>query len=220
MLQIRRRFLFAVALIVSALVCNAAAPAALEMATGIRYVIPNASPAVCGAKAKTALNAYLQNATESSQGSGEWTASGPIGSTGSPTAAATVHCYPVGKGYVVTFTCAVEVPGNPYAAAPLCLDIAHNFSGKPVTALAAAPTPTPVPTCGSATNLVGTWVANGGPTFKMDVNGDLTDQDGTSGNWALSGNTVTLTYYGNHTLTLSSDGKRISGRDYNLNRKC
>lgn len=217
-MQQSKRILFAVGLAVSALLCQSAASAALDMTTGLRYVVPNAAPSTCGDKAKTALSTYLQNPTES--GAGEWVANGPIGTASAPTAAATVHCSPVGKGYVVTFTCAVEVPGNPYTAAALCLDVAHKFIGKPVTPLAAGPTPTPPPVCGSTTNLVGTWVSNGGPTFKMDANGDLVDSDGTSGNWALNGNTVTLTYYGNHTLTLSSDGKRISGRDYNLTRKC
>jgi hypothetical protein len=31
---------------------------------------------------------------------------------------------------------------------------------------------------------------------------------------------VTLTYYGNHTLKLSPDGKHLSGPGHNLTRKC
>jgi hypothetical protein len=54
----------------------------------------------------------------------------------------------------------------------------------------------------------------------MGINGDVTDNQGVSGNWGLVGNTVTLTYYGNHTLTLSPDGKHMSGGGYNLTRKC
>lgn len=215
-----KRVLVLAAAVIGALLCQSVASAALDMATGLRYVIANGTPASCSDKAKAALTTYLQNPSEAGSGTGEWTANGPIGTNGAPTAAATVHCAAVGKGYVVTFTCAVEQPGNPYTAAALCLDVAHKFSGKPVTPLAAGPAPTPQPVCGSTTNLVGTWVSNGGPTFKMDVNGDLVDSDGTSGNWALNGNTATLTYYGNHTLTLSPDGKRLSGRDYNLTRKC
>ncbi|HEV7179471.1 MAG TPA: hypothetical protein VGN11_06345 [Candidatus Baltobacteraceae bacterium] len=214
-----RRYLFGVVLIVSALLCNTVAPADVDMSSGIRYVVANGSAAECSAKAKTALNTYLQNASEPTPGSGEWLAFGPAGGNGASTAAATVRCYPVGSGYVVTFTCAVQTPGNPYAAAALCLDVAHNFSGKAVTALA---TPTPPPSGCTTASLVGTWVSNDTPglTFQMTLSGDVTDNSGVSGNWALSGNTVTLTYYGNHTLTLSADGKHVSGRGYNLTRKC
>ncbi len=54
----------------------------------------------------------------------------------------------------------------------------------------------------------------------MGLNGDVTDSDGVSGNWALDGSTVTFTYYGNHTLTLSADGKHLHGGGYSLTRKC
>ncbi len=211
-----RRFTLALGFLM--LVSSAAAPGAVSMSTGIRYVIPEGSLQECSSKAQTALNAYLQGAAESPAGSGDWLAFGPIGGHGPSTAAAAVRCSPVDKGYVVTFTCAVQI-GNPYDATALCTDIAHNFSGKPVTALA---TPTPLPTGCSTTNLLGTWVSNdkSGLTFTMDINGDLTDNQGVSGNWGLVGNTVTLTYYGNHTLTLSPDGKHMSGGGYDLTRKC
>jgi hypothetical protein len=211
-----RRFTLALAFLM--LLSSAAAPGAVSMSTGIRYVIPEGSLQECSTKAQTALNAYLQGAAESPAGSGDWLAFGPIGGHGPSTAAAAVRCTPVDKGYVVTFTCAVQI-GNPYDANALCLDIAHNFSGKPVTPLA---TPTPLPTGCSTTNLVGTWVSNdnSGLTFTMGINGDVTDNQGVSGNWGLVGNTVTLTYYGNHTLTLSPDGKHMSGGGYNLTRKC
>lgn len=211
-----RSFWLALALLM--LVFSAPAPGAVAMSTGIRYVIPEGSMQDCSTKAKTALNAYLQGAAESPEGSGDWLAFGPIGGHGPSTAAAAVRCSQVGKGYAVTFTCAVQV-GNPYNAGALCLDIAHNFSGKPVTALA---TPTPLPTGCSTTNLVGTWVSNDKPdlTFTMTITGEVTDNEGVSGNWGLVGNTVTLTYYGNHTLTLSPDGKHMSGGGYNLTRKC
>jgi hypothetical protein len=116
----------------------------------------------------------------------------------------------------------VQLPDSPYGADALCLDVAHNFSGKAVTPLAAIPTPTPIPTGCSTVNLVGTWVSDDKPdlTFKMELNGDLTDNEGVSGNWGLVGSTVTLTYYGNHTLTLSPDGKHARGGGYNLTRKC
>ncbi len=214
-----RRWLFAGAFLLSAAMCVAAAPAAVEMSTGIRYVIPSGSADDCSAKAKTALTAYLQNVTEQSTGSGEWIATGPLGVNGPSTAAAVVRCYPVGKGYVVTFTCVVQIPGNPYPADALCLDVAHNFSGKPVKPL---PSPTPIPTGCTTANLVGTWTSDDKPnlTLQMDVNGGVTDSDGVSGNWGLYGNTVTLTYYGNHTMTITSDGKHIHGGGYSFTRKC
>lgn len=214
----RRSLFFALALIIGVLSISVAAPAAVEMSSGIRYVIPSGSLAECSAKAKTALNAYLQNATESAQNSGEWLAQGPIGG-GTITAAATVRCFPVDQGYVATFTCVVQKPGNPYDASALCLDVAHNFSGKPVTPLA---TPTPVPSGCSTTNLVGTWVSDDKPdlSFKMELNGDVTDSEGVSGNWALNGNSVSFAYYGVRTLTLSPDGKHLRGPGYSLTRKC
>lgn len=211
-----RRFALALALLV--LLCSASAPAAVTMSTGIRYVNPTGSVQECSTKAKTALDAFLQGASEQPAGSGDWLAFGPIGGHGPPSAAAAVRCSAADKGYVVTFTCAVDI-GNPYNADDLCTDIWNNFSGKPVTALA---TPTPLPTGCSTTNLVGTWVSNDKPglTFTMTITGELTDNEGVSGNWGLVGNTVTLTYYGNHTLTLSPDGKHMSGGGYNLTRKC
>jgi hypothetical protein len=215
----RRSLLAAAAVALTMLVCNTAAPAAVEMSTGIRYVIPEGTLSDCSAKAKTALGAFLQTPSESAPGSGEWIAFGSSGLNGPSTAGAVVRCSAIGKGYVVTFTCVVQQPDNLYAADALCLDVAHNFSGKAVTPL---PTPTPIPS-GCATNsMVGTWVSNDKPglTFTMDLQGNVTASDGVSGNWGLVGNVVTLTYYGNHTLTLSADGKHASGGGYNLTRKC
>jgi len=218
----RRLSIFAAAVAALAVWSASAAPAAVEMSTGIRYVMDTGTLADCSAKAKTALGAYLQNVTEASPDSGEWIAFGQNGATSSATSSAAVRCYALPKGYVVTFTCAVQSPENPYNADALCLDVAHNFSGKPVTPLAAMPTPTPVPTGCSATNLFGTWSADDKPglTLTMTMSGEVTDSDGVSGNWGLKGNTATLTYYGTHTLTLSADGKHLSGDGYHLTRKC
>jgi hypothetical protein len=103
------------------------------------------------------------------------------------------------------------------------LDVAHKFHGAgAITSLAAIPTPTPEPT-GCATNsLVGTWVSDDNPklTFSLGLNGDLTDSEGVVGNWSLKGNTATLIYYGNHTLTLSADARHLHGGGYSLTRKC
>ena len=113
-------------------------------------------------------------------------------------------------------------PASPYTSDALCLNIAHKFYGGAITSLAPIPTPSPIPT-GCATNsLVGTWASDDKPgfTFKMELNGDLTDSDGVSGNWILKGNTAVLTYYGEHSMTLSADGKHLHGGGYSLTRKC
>lgn len=212
--------IFACALVVAAaLAFGSPAPAAVQMSTGIRYVIPTGTVADCSDKAKTALSAYLENPVEKTAGGGEWSATGPIGVTGPATAAAVVRCLAVGNGYVVTFSCVVGIPGNPYDADALCLDIAHNFSGKPVKPL---PTPSPLPTGCTTANLVGTWTSDDKPglTLTMDANGGLTDSDGVSGNWGLYGNNASLTYYGTHSMTLTGDGKHLHGGGYSFTRKC
>jgi hypothetical protein len=218
----RRAAVLAAASFCTLVLCGAPAPAAVELSVGIRHVSPDGSAQECSDKAKTALGTFLQNAAESSPGSGEWIATGQNPQAGAVTAAATVRCYPLSKGYVVTFTCAVQLPENPYGADGLCLDVAHKFYGGAITALAPMPTPTPVPTGCSTVNLVGTWVADDKPglTLTADLNGNVTDNEGVSGNWGLKGTTVTLTYYGEHSLTLSSDGKHMRGGGYSFTRKC
>lgn len=220
--NLRRGALIGVALIAGAIWCGAGAPASVDISAGIRHVSPDGTLSDCGEKARTSLNAFLQDAAETSAGSGDWLAHSRNGIAGTPTAIAAVRCYALPKGYVVTFTCSAELPDNPYTAAALCLNVAHKFYGGAITNLAAIPTPTPLPT-GCATNsLVGSWVSDSDPkqTFTMDLEGNVTDSQGVSGNWGLKGNVVTLTYYGNHTLTLSPDGKHMSGGGYSLTRKC
>jgi hypothetical protein len=219
---VRRAALTAIALITGVVWCSAGAPASVDIAAGIRYVSPDGALADCSAKAQTSLNGFLQGASESTSGSGDWIAYSQNGPAGTPTASAIVRCYALPKGYVATFMCVVQLPDNPYTAEELCKDVAHKFYGGALTTLAAIPTPTPIPT-GCATNsLVGTWSSDDKPglTFTMTLTGDVTDSEGVSGNWALKGDTVTFTYYGNHTLTLSADGKHIHGDGYNLTRKC
>lgn len=214
----RRSITFAAAaLAVGALVCGATASAAVEMSTGIRYVIPTGTADDCSAKAKTALGAYLMNVSEPTPG--ELLAVGPMGVIGPTTSAAVVSCAAAGKGYVVTFTCVIQTPQNPYTADDLCLDVAHNFSGKAVKPLA---TPAPPPTGCTTANLVGTWVSDKDPTLTvtMTVDGELTDSQGVSGNWILYGTSATLTYYGSHAMTLTADGKHLRGGGNDLTRKC
>lgn len=221
-LRLRQGSIATIALLAGMLWCSSAAPASVDFSVGIRYVSPAGSLSDCGDKAKAALGAFLPSVTESSPGSGDWIGNSSNGMSGTPTATAVVRCFALSKGYVATFTCAAQLPDNPYTANALCLNVAHKFYGGAVTALGAIPTPTPEPT-GCATNsLVGTWVSDNDPklTFTMDLNGDVTDSQGVSGNWNLKGNTVTLTYYGTHTLTLSADGKHVTGGGYSLTRKC
>ncbi len=210
------------ALVASFLWCGSSTPASVDIAAGIRYVSPTGTLADCSAKARASLDAFLEGAAESSPGSGDWIAHSQNGVAGMPTATAVIRCYALPQGYFATFDCAVQLPDNPYLAQALCLDVAHKFYGGPIAALAAIPTPTPIPT-GCATNsLVGTWVSDSDSTltFTMDLTGDVTDNQGVSGSWGLKGDTVTLTYYGTHTLTLSSDGKHMKGGGYSLTRKC
>jgi hypothetical protein len=214
-------WIFAAAVFLASLP-ESAAIASVELSAGIRHVSDTGSLADCSAKAKASLETYLPGASESSPGSGEWSAMGQNVATGAASSGAAVRCYALPKGYVVTFTCAVQLPANPYGAGELCLDIAHKFYGGAITPLAAMPTPTPIPTGCATTNLVGNWGSDSDSklTFKMELDGSLTDNEGVSGNWIIDGNTVTLTYYGNHTLKLSPDGKHLSGPGYNLTRKC
>ena len=219
---LRRATLTAIAVLAGMVWCSSGAPASLDIASGIRYVSPDGSLSDCSTKAKASLEVFLQGATEQGAGSGDWSAYSQNGPSGTPTATAVVRCYALPKGFVVTFTCVVQLPDNPYPAEGLCRNVAHKFYGGAITALAAIPTPTPLPT-GCATNsLVGSWVSDNDPklTFTMTLTGDVTDSEGVSGNWALKGNVATLTYYGNHSMTLSGDGKHLSGGGYNLTRKC
>lgn len=218
----KRRAIFAILLLLGITASYAIAPAAVDLSTGIRYVVPNGTLDECSTKATNALNKYLLHATPTGSGSREYIATGPVGGFGQSAGAAagTVHCYPLGKGYAVTFTCAVETPNNPYGADSLCLDVAHNFSGKEEKPL---PTPTPVvaPTGCNTQSLAGDWQSDDDRSLsmKMDASGDIQASDGVSGNWALNGLTATITYYENYNEKLSSDGKHLSGK-YNLTRKC
>lgn len=213
--------LFAAALAAAALITVAHAPAAVDLSTGIRKLVDVGTLDDCNAKAQAALSAYLQTPTQVSPG--EWLATGPLVQVGPPdtTASGTVHCYtsPDGKGYVASFTCAVETPNNSYAADALCLDIAHHFYGGTETALA---TPTPLPTGCTTGSLIGTWVSDSdrSQTWTMDAQNGLLGSDGVSGSWYLYGTTAMITYYGNHKMTLSADGKHLSGGGYSFTRKC
>ena len=106
------------------------APAALDVVVGARKVVKNQPVSACNAGAKTALNSVFQNAAEVGSGdTGEWKGTGPADSSGNAFAAAAVHCYPLDdvEGYLVTFTCAVQIPPNPDTASALCGKLADAF---------------------------------------------------------------------------------------------
>jgi hypothetical protein len=112
------------------------ASAELNMVLGARAVVQNAPVSDCSAKAKTALNAVLQNAFEAGDGTGQWLAYGPLDSSGHSSATAAIHCYPVDTGYVATFTCAVQVPPNPDTATGLCTKLITAFGAGKTAAIA------------------------------------------------------------------------------------
>jgi len=211
--------LFGAFLCAGILLTSALAPAAVDLSTGLQHVVANGTIDECNMKAAAALSAYLQNPTQASPG--EWIAHGMTSTNGvsDTTAAGTIHCFAHGTGYVVSFSCAVEAPNNPYDAASLCSDLEANFTGAPQKPLA---TPTPEPTGCTTANLIGTWQSDKDNTLtlKMTPDGELIDSEGVSGSWYLTGMSAIITYYGNHTMTLSADGKHLRGGGYSFTRKC
>lgn len=112
-----------------------AARAALDMADGSRKVVDNEPRSACNSRAAAALQVVLGGAAQVGEDSGEWEAYGPPGVNVGPAAAAAVHCYPVGAGYLVTFTCAVELPYNPDPASVLCTKLEAAFDAAKTAAI-------------------------------------------------------------------------------------
>ena len=131
-----RRFAAAAAFVACAGLTTAAARAEILIAIGDSVTVPNAPISDCNAKAKTALDSVLQSAGDN--GSGVWLAYGSPDSSGHYSATAAVHCFPLGGGYNVSFTCAVEVPPNPDTATGLCTKLAAAFPVQK-TAMSATP---------------------------------------------------------------------------------
>jgi hypothetical protein len=120
-------FLSAVVLVATPL----ASRAALDVAVGAREVVKSEPLSSCNTKAKNALNSVLQDAAEVGGGdTGEWKAYGAPDAAGNSSAAAAIHCYPVDTGYLVTFTCAVQMPPNSDNAATLCSKLSAAFDAK------------------------------------------------------------------------------------------
>jgi hypothetical protein len=108
------------------------ARAALDLAVGARKVVKSQPVSACNASAKSALTSLFGDADEMGSGdTGEWRAYGLRDTSNLPAAAAAVHCYPLDGGYVVTFTCAVQVPPSPDTASALCDKLASSFGGSP-----------------------------------------------------------------------------------------
>jgi len=80
---------FAVALCGGLLASIAPVPAAVDLSVGIRHVSDEGTLQDCGSKARASLDAFLQNASEPTPGSGDWSAYSKNGPDGTPTAAGT-----------------------------------------------------------------------------------------------------------------------------------
>ena len=105
------------------------APAALDMAIGDRKVVDNQPVSACNASAKAALTQVVNDASELGA-SGEWVGYAPPTGPDGTVATAAIHCFPVGNGYVVTFTCATQVPPNTDSAGALCGKLSAAFEAK------------------------------------------------------------------------------------------
>jgi hypothetical protein len=127
----RRRVLLLTAGLLAAVVPPLAVPAALDMALGARKVVQNQPIGACNQAAKSALDSVIGGAREIGSGdTGEWQAYNAGDTANGSTAAGAVHCYPVGSGYVATFTCAAQVPPSTDTASALCSKISAAFDGK------------------------------------------------------------------------------------------
>jgi hypothetical protein len=120
----------------------AASHAALDMVVGARQVVKNEPVSACNSKARDALNSVLTDAAEVGAGdTGEWKAYSAPDASGHSSAAAAIHCYPLDdvSGYLVTFTCAAQVPPNADSAAVLCTKLTQAFGGGKAQAQTAPP---------------------------------------------------------------------------------
>lgn len=105
------------------------APAALDMALGDRKVVDNQPLSACDVSAKAALTSVIDNATEIGA-TNEWVGYAPATGPDGIVATAAIHCFPVGNGYLVTFTCSTQVPPNPDSASALCGKLSAAFEAK------------------------------------------------------------------------------------------
>ncbi len=126
----------AAASVLCALLVSAPASATLDTAIGQRSVVPDKPFSDCSSKADHALTSVMQNATEAGPGSGNWF--GAVSTGGAPSEIAIVECHPQGDGYAVSFTCSVQVPPSPDAAAALCTKLMAAFGAASTAATGGA----------------------------------------------------------------------------------
>jgi hypothetical protein len=125
-----RATLFAVGLTAAIGFLPAKAPAALDMALGERQVVKDQPISACNAGARSALTALFAYAQELGSGTGEWIAYGKPDTANGSTTVASVHCYPLDPGFVVTFTCAAQVPPSTDSASAICTKLGAAFNTK------------------------------------------------------------------------------------------
>lgn len=119
----------AAAALLSAVLGPGPARASIDMVAGARGTAARAAEGACSASAKAALTTALAHpAVEAGDGTGQWLGFGANDTNGNPTASAAIHCFPVGKGYVVTVTCAAERTNGSETAADLCARVEKAFA--------------------------------------------------------------------------------------------
>ena len=114
--------------VLTAVLGSVPARASIDMVAGARGTATQAANSACSASASAALTTTFGNpAIEAGAGTGQWLGFGADDSNKNPTASAAIHCYPVGKGYVVTITCATERAAGAETAADLCARVEKAF---------------------------------------------------------------------------------------------
>jgi hypothetical protein len=124
-----RPALFAVALALSLAVCVGRATAAIDVAIGDQRVVQTSPLSDCTARAQHALQTLLQ-APSVGGGGTEFMALAPVTPPATPPTAASIHCFPLDKGYLVTFECAVEIPPSTTSASDFCTKVEAAFDAS------------------------------------------------------------------------------------------
>jgi hypothetical protein len=124
-----RPVLFAVALALDIAFCAAPAPAAIDVAIGDQRVVQNQPVSDCETRAENALRTLLQTPSEGGGGT-EFMALAPVQPPATPPTAGAIHCFPLDKGYLVTFECAVEIPPSATSASDFCTKLEAAFDAS------------------------------------------------------------------------------------------
>jgi hypothetical protein len=150
MTPVYRLALCALACAFSVAAATLPARAALDTAIGPRITVASAPMSDCNTRAQGALQSVLQSAFEAGAGSGEWVAAERITPTSDASGSAIIECHAVGSGYAASFTCAAQVPPNPYTADELCSKLSTAFGVPAAAAPAASATPAATATPGGS----------------------------------------------------------------------